>query len=514
MMQTLLHHLAITPILLPLMTGALLLLLERNHDIRHLRIVAWFGLVSLLTVSVMLLVSVQREELIVYLLGDWPARLGIALMVDRLGAMMVLTTSLLAIPCLMHATAGWDRRSLHFHTLFQLQLMGLNGAFLTGDIFNLFVFFEVMLIASYGLMLSGARGPRIRAGMHYAVFNIAASTLFLIALGLLYGMLGTLNMAEIMLRITQVAPADVPLVKTGLGLLLVVFCAKAALLPLYLWLPEAYARAPVAVAALFTIMTKVGLYALLRVGSLLFGENAGPLAGFAWDWLLPVGAATLGLAALGVVGAPRLRIGIAYLVLLSAGTLFVAFALNTEGTIAAGLYYLPHSVFVTAALFLIADLVQRHRLHSGDYLQSISAIADKTIPSLLYLIAAISVIGLPPLSGFIGKLTLLSHTPQAHIGLVWSVILVSSLMVMIGLSRAGTQLFWRVDSVPAGMELPKVRKSEITAMMLLIGYGLGMTVSANPILTYTHAAARQLQTPERYIQHVRDTAPQIREPSP
>jgi len=346
------------------------------------------------------------------------------------------------------------------------------------------------------------------------VFNIAASTLFLIALGLLYGMLGTLNMAEIALRITQLAPADLPLVKTGLGLLLVVFCAKAALLPLYLWLPEAYARAPVAVAALFTIMTKVGLYAVLRVGSLMFGESAGPLAGFAWDWMLPVGAATLGLAALGVVGAPRLRIGIAYLVLLSAGTLFVAFALNTEGTIAAGLYYLPHSVFVTAALFLIADLVQRHRLHSGDYLQAISAMADKTIPSLLYLIAAVSVIGLPPLSGFVGKLTLLSHTPQAHIGLVWSVILVSSLLVLIGLSRAGTQLFWRVEPLPPGVELPKVRKSEMAAMMLLIGYGLVMTVAANPILAYTRATAEQLHAPANYIQHLREATPQIREPSP
>jgi len=514
MIQALLQHLSITPILLPLLTGAVLLLLERNHDIRHLRIVAWLGLVLLLTASITLLMAVQREGIIIYLLGDWPARLGIALMVDRLGAMMVLTTTLLAFPCLMHATAGWDRRSLHFHTLFQLQLMGLNGAFLTGDIFNLFVFFEVMLIASYGLMLSGARGPRIRAGMHYAVFNIAASTLFLIALGLLYGLLGTLNMAEIAVRIAALATADLALVKTAIGLLLVVFCAKAALLPLYLWLPEAYARAPVAVAALFTIMTKVGLYAVLRVGSLWLGADAGPLAGFAWEWLLPVGAATLGLAALGVVGAPRLRIGIAYLVLLSAGTLFVAFALNTEGTIAAGLYYLPHSVFVTAALFLIADLVQRHRLHSGDYLQAISAIADKALPGALYLIAAVSVIGLPPLSGFVGKLTLLSHTPQAHIGLVWSVILVSSLMVLIGLSRAGTQLFWRVDPVPPGVELPKVRKAEMAAMMLLIGYGLVMTVSANPILAYTHATARQLQAPAQYIQHLREATPQLREPSP
>jgi len=518
MMQSFAHvftqHLAIIPILLPLLTGALLLLLERNHDVRLLRIVSGIGALSGLSIAIALLLAVRDGDILVYLLGDWPARLGIALMVDRLGALMVLTTALLAIACLMYACAGWDRRSLHFHTLFQLQLMGLNGAFLTGDLFNLFVFFEVMLIASYGLMLSGARGPRIRAGMHYAVFNIAASTLFLIALGLLYGLLGSLNMAELALRIASVSAADLPLVRTALGLLLVVFCAKAALLPLYLWLPEAYARAPVAVAALFTIMTKVGLYAVLRVVSLLFGDAGGELAGSVWGWLLPVGAATVLLAALGVVGAPRLRIGIAYLVLLSAGTLFVAFALNTPGTVAAGLYYLPHSVFVTAALFLIADLVQRHRVHSGDYLHAIAAIADRTLPALLYLIAAVTVVGLPPLSGFIAKLTLLSHTPQAQIGLVWSVILVSSLLALIGLSRAGTQLFWRVEPLPPGVDAPAVRRTELAAMMVLIGYGLIMTLAANPMLAYTRAAAEQLRAPAQYIEAVSGTHPQPKAPSP
>ena len=293
-------HLAMLPILIPLLTGALLLLLERHHRMRVLRVGAWIGMAALLASAIALLLQVHEQGMVVYLLGDWPARLGIALMVDRLSAMMVLTTTLLAIPCLMHACAGWDQRALHFHTLFQLQLMGLNGAFLTGDVFNLFVFFEVMLISSYGLLLSGARGPRIRAGMHYAVFNIAASTLFLIALGLLYGMLGTLNMAEMALRIANASPQDAGMLRAGLGLLLVVFCAKAALLPLYLWLPEAYARAPVAVAALFTIMTKVGLYAVLRISSLMLGPDAGALAGFASGWLLPAGAATLVLAALGI----------------------------------------------------------------------------------------------------------------------------------------------------------------------------------------------------------------------
>ncbi|ASR42595.1 monovalent cation/H+ antiporter subunit D [Xanthomonas citri pv. mangiferaeindicae] len=507
------NHIAIAPILVPLITGALLLLLERRHRASTLRLWAWLGMAVLLAVSIALLLQVQREEMLVYLLGDWPARLGIALMVDRLSAMMVMTTTLLAIPCLLYACAGWDKRALHFHALFQVQLAGLNGSFLTGDLFNLFVFFEVMLIASYGLLLSGARGARIKAGMHYVVFNIAASTVFLLALGLLYGLLGTLNMAELAVRVAQVPPETAPLVRAGAGLLLLVFCAKAALLPLYLWLPEAYARAPAAVAALFTIMTKVGLYAILRVFTLVFGADAGLLADLAWPWLLPAGAATMVLAALGVVGAPRLRIGVAYLVLLSAGMLFVAFALANRGAISAGLYYLPHSVFVTAALFLLADIIQRHRGSTGDYLMPIASMPGKTVPALLFLIAAISVTGLPPLSGFIGKLQLLNSVPESVIGWVWAAILVSSLMAIIGLSRSGTRLFWRVDPVPEGTAPMPLRRSEIAATMLLLGYGVAMTLFAGPLLRYTEATATQLLDTGATVERVGGTTPLIREPS-
>src|SRR5690606_16008271 len=206
-------HLVLAPNLLPLVTGAILLLLERRHNVRVLRTGAWIGLALLLAAAVALLVRADGGAVEAYLLGDWPSRLGIVLMLDRLSALMVLTTTLLAIPALLYACAGWDRRALHFHALFQIQLAGLNGAFLTGDIFNLFVFFEVMLIASYGLLLSGARGERIAAGMHYVVFNIAASTLFLVALGLIYGLLGTLNMAELSVRVAEVAPQDLSLVR-------------------------------------------------------------------------------------------------------------------------------------------------------------------------------------------------------------------------------------------------------------------------------------------------------------
>src|SRR5690606_8321202 len=296
------RHLLVAPIVLPLLTGAFLLLLERRHDARVLRAGAWTGLLLLLAVAVALVARAASGNIEVYLLGDWPSRLGIVLMLDRLNALMVLATALLAIPALLYACAGWDKRALHFHTLFQIQLMGLNGAFLTGDIFNLFVVFEVLLIASYGLLLSGARGKRVGAGMHYVVFNIAASTLFLIALALVYGMLGTLNMAELAMRIREVAPEDVALVRATFALLLVVFCAKAAMLPMYLWLPEAYGRAPASVAALFTILTKVGLYAVLRTTTLLLGDDAGPLAGFGRDVLLAFGMATMLVGGLGVVG--------------------------------------------------------------------------------------------------------------------------------------------------------------------------------------------------------------------
>ena len=518
------QHLILAPILLPLLTGAILLLLERRHDSRVLRIGAGIGLSLLLASATALLARAAGGGIEVYLLGDWPSRLGIVLMLDRLNALMIMTTALLAVPALLYACAGWDKRALHFHTLFQIQLAGLNGAFLTGDIFNLFVFFEVMLIASYGLLLSGARGQRISAGMHYVVFNIAASTLFLIALGLIYGLLGTLNMAELAVRLREVAPEDVALVRVACGLLLVVFCSKAALLPMYLWLPEAYSRAPAAVAALFTIMTKVGLYAVLRTGTLMFGDQAGPLAGFGRDTLLAFGMVTMLLGGLGVVGALRLRVGAAYLVLLSSGTLFVAFALAQPGSIAGGLYYLPHSCFAAAALFLISHIVQRERGDAGDRVLP-TAPPMPALTGLLYLVAAIALIGLPPLSGFIGKLLVLQAVPADDVTLVYAAVLGSSLLALIGLSRTGTRLFWRTGedtdgddaATPAAVrpvrqDTPRIRGVEIAATALLLGYGVAMAFAAAPVLHYTTATAEQLQTPDDYVREIRGTVPQVRAP--
>lgn len=513
------NHLVILPVLIPLLGASLSLFVEhRRYGPKVQRTVAWASMAALAVVVALLLAQVGDGRIHAYLLGDWPARLGIALVADRLAGWMLGTTLLLATACLLHACTGWDRRAPHFHALFQFQLMGLNGAFLTGDIFNLFVFFEVMLIASYGLLLSGGRGLRLRIGLHYVVFNVSASTVFLIALGLLYAVLGTLNMAEIGQRIVELPPSHLKLAKAALGLLLVVFCAKAALLPLYLWLPEAYARAPAAVAALFVIMTKVGLYAVLRVRSLWFGDEAGALAGYGADWLLWAGLATLAVAALGALAATRMRVQVAYLVLVSAAMLFIAFALGTPGTLAAGLLYLPHSTFTAAALFLIADLIRRRRFRAGqrEGHDLAAALPGKTVPGLLFLLGAVAVAGLPPLAGFLAKAALLSAVPAAHTGVVWAAVLGSSLLVLIGLARTGIRLFWHVpgddDAPPPPDPDVPAQPFETAAIALLLVYVVAMSVFAAPLMRHSDAIAAQLLAPQQYLLDIRGTAPQTRQP--
>lgn len=512
------NHLPILPILIPLIGGALSLFVEhRRHGPVVQRSVAWAAMAALAIAVGLLAVRTSDGSISAYLLGDWPARLGIVLVADALASWMLVTTLLLAAGCLLHACAGWDRRAPHFHALFQFQLAGINGAFLTGDIFNLFVFFEVMLIASYGLLLSGGRGLRMRIGLHYVVFNVSASTVFLIALGLLYAVAGSLNMAELGPRLAALPPDHQALAGSALALLLLVFCAKAALGPLYLWLPEAYTRAPAAVAALFAIMTKIGLYAVLRISSLWFGAQAGVFAGFAQDVLLWAGIATVVLAAFGVLGSTRLRMMISYLVILSAATLFIAFALGQPGTLAAGLYYLAHSSFVAAALFLVADLIRRRRGRASDHKDVIAPLPGKSVPGLLFLVAAVSIAGLPPLSGFLAKAALLAAVPPAWTGWVWATILGSSLLVIIGLTRAGIRLFWRVpgdeDHVPhPNPSAAPARPTETVATVLLLALGVGMSVFAGPLMRHTEAIATQLLDPAQYVEQVRTTPTQLRAP--
>jgi multicomponent K+:H+ antiporter subunit D len=505
-------HWIIAPIVIPLLGGALALLAER----RSARLAAAISVgATLLLVLIALHLAVRAADggIEVYLVGNWRVPFGIALVLDRLSALMVLLTALVGAASVMYACGRGprgrhDERGRHFHALFQFQLMGLTGAFLTGDLFNLFVFFEVLLIASYGLLLHGAGPERLRASVHYVVFNLTGSALFLIAVSMLYGLTGTLNMADLARRI-PLMPADRgALLQSAALLLLVVFGVKAAVFPLYFWLTDTYGAASAPVAALFAIMTKVGVYCIARTTTLLFGADAGPLAFVASPWLAWLALATLALAAFGALASRQLRRLVAYLVLASAGTLLLAVGLGTPSALAAGLFYLVHGTVVAAALFLLVDSVAASRGEAGDAMVP-APLAAAGGYGVLFFVLAVAAAGLPPFGGFLGKsLLLVASRSGPDVAAVWAVVLLSSLGVVMALARAGSTVFWKALP-PNEMQICAGRASapERGALALLIVLTGMIVVAAGPLSRYTDETARQLVDPRGYIDAVLGAEP-------
>jgi multicomponent K+:H+ antiporter subunit D len=398
-----------------------------------------------LWIAVSLVQQASEGTLQVYRLGDWPAPFGIVLVIDRLSALMLVLTQLVALPVLWYASGGWDTHGRHFHAMFHFQVMGLCGAFVTGDIFNLFVFFEVLLIASYVLMVHGQGKTRFQAGVHYVVLNLLASALFLIGVSLLYAVTGTLNLADLALRVAQLSGMEAVLARSAALILLVVFGFKAALLPLSLWLPGTYAAASAPVAALFAIMTKVGVYAILRVHGVIFGDGAGEVARVVEPWLLPLAMGTSVLGALGALAARNLPRLVAWLTVASVGTILAALGLFTPAAWSAAFYYLAHSTLVVAGLFLLVELVAAQRGDVADELAPASPVAQPVLLGLMLLLAAASVAGLPPLPGFLGKVMLLKASWDSPMqAWVWSVVLAVGFLSILALARAGSLLFWNV----------------------------------------------------------------------
>ncbi|MBP6678749.1 MAG: monovalent cation/H+ antiporter subunit D, partial [Paracoccus sp.] len=299
-------HLIIAPILIPLIAGAIMLFY--NDQNRQTKLMMGLAAVALTFIASLELVAdvksaTEQGGTVVglYPLGNWPVPIGIVLVLDRLSVMMVMLTALLAGPSLIYAAAGWHGKGQHYHSMFQFLLAGINGAFLTGDLFNLFVFFEVMLAASYGLMLHGSGPERIRAGLHYIAINLAASLLFLIGVALVYGTTGTLNMADIARALYWLDGTDRLLFHAAAGFLGLAFLIKAAVWPLCFWLPPTYAAASPPAAAIMAIMTKVGIYVILRLSLLVLGPDSGPSAGFGAPALMIAGVVTMGFGMIGIL---------------------------------------------------------------------------------------------------------------------------------------------------------------------------------------------------------------------
>ena len=360
LIERLMPHLIVLPILLPMATAALMLMLGDTR--RPLK--ALINVLSCLTgvgLSIALVYWVLRmggpQAVGVYLPSNWPVPYGIVLVVDRLSAMMLLLTSVIALASVLYAIARWDKAGVHFHPLFQLQLMGLAGAFLTADLFNLFVFFEIMLTASYGLLLHGSGWARVHSGLHYVAMNLMASTLFLIGVAILYGVTGTLNMADMAIMVPTIPQDDRGLLHAGAAVLAVAFLVKAAAWPLDFWLPSTYASASAPVAALFAIMTKLGAYAVLRVWTLLFPQDAGVSALFGGPVLIGLGLATLAFGAIGVLATQHLGRMVAFCAILSSGTLLAALGFGQPAVTGGALYYTLGSTLAISAFFLLAELI-------------------------------------------------------------------------------------------------------------------------------------------------------------
>ena len=463
--------LLILPIILPAVLAGGIILFARNA-LNLQRAISVLGTLALLGLAI----SLSQAPTQAYFLGNWPAPFGIALVLDGLSALMLLLTASLALIILIHTIrTGWDACGRHFHALYLFQLMGLNGAFLTGDAFNLFVFFEVLLIASYGLMGHGGGEARIRAGVQYVAFNLLGSTLFLFALAVIYSTTGTLNMADLAQKLPQIAANDTGLIRVAAVLLMLVFAVKAALVPLQFWLPGTYANAPGPVAALFAVMTKVGAYALIRFGTLVFPTDLPATTTLLAGLLYPAALATIAIGALGTLATRTLPRQIAFAAIGSMGTLLLTVSAFTPQATAAALYYTVHSTLATAALFLIADLTRTRR---------------DGLTAALYMAAAIAMAGMPPLSGFVGKLLVLDALRGDAIA--WTAILLASLLTMIGFARQGSDLFWKSPSAEAAAQSK-------AAILLCLTALAALTIAAGPITEQLTLTAEALHQPADYI---------------
>ncbi len=530
-MTRMVDHLVVLPVLLPLVAAAAMLLLggeQRRSAKAALNLVSTFALVAIAIALLLRADASPTGVAAIYRLGAWPVPFGILLVADRLSSLMLLLTSILALAAVTFSLARWHRVGAHFHALFQFMLMGLNGAFLTGDLFNLFVFFELMLAGSYGLALHGSGSARVKAGLHYIAVNLAASLLFLIGVSLIYGVGGTLNMADLAMRIPESAPENRALLEAGAAILGVAFLIKAGMWPLCFWLPTTYAAASPPVAAVFALLTKVGAYIVLRLWLLLFGEQAGVSAGFGGEWLLFGGLATIAFGTIGALASQGMARLAGFAVLVSSGTVLAAIGMDRVDVTGGALFYLVSSTLGISAFFLLVELVERGREPGADVLavtreiygededveqaegeSGISIPATMGVLGLAFIACALVIAGLPPLSGFIAKFALLSAALGRPDGgaisaipavswLLLAVLILSGLAVLIAMTRAGINAFWAAPD----RAVPRVRVIEIAPVaILLILCGL-QTVQAGPVMRFMQSTAQSLHAPQDYVRHV------------
>lgn len=525
MTPSLLEHLIILPILLPLVAAAFMLLLKeqryRTKAVLSLGICA-----TLLGVALVLLQEATiggsggGDTARTYSLGDWSAPFGIILVADRLSTLMLALIAVVSAAGLIFALARWDRAGPRFHALYLLLMMGVNGAVLTGDLFNLFVFFEVMLAASYGLLLHGSGEKRVRAGLGYVAINLTASMFFLIGVALIYGTVGALNMADLSARVAFIEPANRPLFEAGCAILGIAFLIKAAAWPLGLWLPGAYSAASAPVAAVFTLLSKVGVYVLLRLSMLMFGPDSGDSAGFGQSWLMIAGLATVVFGAAGMIAATRLERVIGYAVMTSSGTVLAIVGMGHAHAIGGALVYMVASTLASGALFLIAEILARGEdktanaedaFFDDEYtdpfaaedVEEVGRVMPRSLAVLgaAFVVAVLVVASMPPLAGFVGKLSifinLLSDDGASRASTWWviGILTFASFAALISLVRFGIDGFWN----RAEDNVIVVRSPEFVAICGLVIACIWLTIGGGAALGFADHTGEWLARPGDYV---------------
>ena len=513
------QHMPIFSILLPALTAFILVLLGNpgagslQHDWRQ----PWRRGISFISTSLGLamaihyLIYTSSGQITVYSLSEWAAPFGIVLVLDQLSAFMLLLTYALALPVMWYASSFWDSRGRYFHAMMHFLLMGLCGAFLTGDLFNLFVFFEILLMASYVLLLHGQGKARFQLGIHYVIINLFASALFLIGLGIVYGSVGSLNMVDVARLLPNLAADEHQLAVAGGLLLFIVFGIKAAILPVGFWLPKTYAVASTPVAAIFTIMTKVGIYAILRVNGTVFADL--DQQQLFKHLLLGIGLVTTLYGAVAAMAAERLRRFVGFMVLSSIGTLLIALSMLSVNAWSGALYYLVHSTLIAAALYLLTGWITSQRGELKDHLKVGPKTKQHQRVAVVYFILALMLAGLPPFSGFLGKVFILqASAASAYQAWIIAVILVTSLISIIALTRVGFILFWRAtepedDPKQAAFAAYQALPSQAPprndwAIYILISLLIGYVVFAPQVKQFTLSTAHQLQQHSLYQQQI------------
>ncbi|EZH65052.1 monovalent cation/H+ antiporter subunit D [Bacillaceae bacterium JMAK1] len=488
------NNIIILLLLIPLLTGVLLIFLRNRISAQR-----WLSILSLLAVGVIAAIIIQRvlnEGTMTLNLGGWEPPYGIVLVADMFAMLLVFTTVIVGICCLLYGfrTIGEERERYYFYTFIQFLLVGVMGSFLTGDLFNLFVFFEVMLLSSYVLIALGGKKVQLRESIKYVLVNIVSSMMFLIAIAYLYGMLGTLNFAHMAIRVSEAGQDG--LLTTVAIFLMLVFSLKAALL-MYFWLPGSYGAPPMAIAALFAaLLTKVGIYSIFRVFSVVFPHQP-EITHQLLAWL---GILTMIIGAIGAVAHWSLRKILAYNVVVAVGFMIAGFAVFTTTAIAGSVFYLIHDMFVKALLFLLGGVMIG--LTGTDKLREMSGmIRNHASLGWMFFIAALALAGVPPLSGFIGKLLVLQGAIGEGFYIIAAVGLITSLMVLYSVIKIFINGFWGENQLTVEDEKMSTKGTLLPSAILTV-IVIGMGLGAEFVNVYIMEAAEVINNPSLYIDAV------------